>query len=317
MLILILSFCASSEVIRASERVNVAQLIDSLENGFTFRWHMKNRFMRMDAEGIYMGKGRVDIKGSLKSPEGTMDVSGYNPYEQIRIVCGENRFVFKRKRRNTLIYEFPAVLFFLDPVKGMGKGLVYIKDGRIFKITAENENAKWCMDIGKYRKPVTRIRVDCDGCDMERIKLRLELWGERDVKLKENIFEFIEEVPLNSNLFKMGTVKWYVLESTRHGELKDPLDTLYTYSIDSPYNPEIIQINHGTDPRGRPSLIIGIKNPGNGIIGLFVDDSLVSTCYGNNPMIIPFRDSTVAKLVYIYLKTGRIGSCSIQIRRLK
>jgi len=317
MLILILSFCASDKVIKASERVNVVQLIDSLENGFTFRWHMKNRFMRMDAEGIYMGKGRVDIKGSLKSPEGTMDVSGYNPYEQIKIVCGERRFVFKEKRRNTLIYEFPAVLFFLDPVKGMGKGLVYIRDGRIYKITAENENAKWNMDIGKYRRPVSRIRVDCDGCDMERIKQRLVLWGEKGVKQKGNIFEFIEEIPLNSKLFKKGTVKWYVLESNKQGELKDPLDTLYTYSIDSLYNPEITRINYGTDPRGRPSLIIGIKNPGNGIIGLFVDDSLVSTCYGNNPMIIPFGDSTEAKLVYIYLKTGQIGSGSIEIRRLK
>ena len=317
MLLIILSFCASTSVIKATERPNVRALIDSLSKGFTFKWSMENNFMKMKAEGVYRGRNDFEIKGWMKTPEGKMPVSGYNPYEQIKIVCGDKRFIFKESKGSTLIYEFPAILFFLNPAKGMGNGKLYIKNGRIVKIYAETEGAKWEMDIGEYKRPKTEIEVLCDSCSVEKIGERIKLWGGEGVEVKDRFISFYLPSEVDSRIFRKGEITWKILIPERNGPVKDPLDTLFSYRSDGDYRPYIEEAEMGTDPKGRPSVILNIKNPYDGIIGLYVDDTLKATCYGNNPMMIPFRDSIDAKLVYIYLKSGPLKKGPVKIRRLR
>ncbi len=312
-----ISFCAKKQmIINDIPNFNIKEMIDNLESGFSFEWEMKNKIMTFKSKGNYIGGGKYQMEGEIVIDGKKEKLQDFNPYEMIRVVSGENDFKFKEYKNGFYIFNFTANLFFLNPNAGIGKGEIFIKDSTIRNIICSGDNAFFRIIISKDRSPTAKFYIDYEG-EIDNLIKRLITFGERDISIEGNILKFKEVRDIDERIFNKGKVEFFLLKNDYNGKIKDPIDTLFAYSILSPINIVYKQVDKLYDQKGRPSITISIEDNVEGYIGFFVDNVFVSCGIGKKYIFFPFKDEIERDLYYSIIVSGELNGKVKNYRRLK
>lgn len=318
MLLFFLFFlCVKREIIpKEPPYFNIKEMIDSLENGFSFEWKMNNKIMNFKAKGDYIGLGKYKIEGDLFVDGKREEIGELNPYEIIKVVTGQLDFKFKGIKDKFYIFNFTSNLFFLDPINGLGKGEIFIKDSAINSIVCSGDETYFYIKLSKNKTNFTKYYIEYEG-NIKKILERMILLGEKEVSIEKNILRFKETRDLDERIFNTGDVKFLLLKSDFNGLFKDPLDSLFKYNIVCTLNLFYKDVNRIYDQKGRPSITISIEENIEGYIGLFIDNNFVSCGIGKKIIYFPFKEEVERDLYYSIIVSGSFDGKIKNYRRLK
>lgn len=316
-IIIIFSFCTKKAMImKEIPSFDFKKMIDKLEDGFSFEWRMKNKVMNFKSKGNYIGSGKYKMEGEVIIDGKKEELQDLNPFEILKVILGENDFKFREIKNGCYVFNFTANLFFLNPVSGFGKGEIIIKDSIIQSVICSGEDTYFSMVISEDKPVYSEYYIDYEG-KIENITKRLVAFGEKKVSFKGNILKFKEVKEFDDRIFKQGKIEFLLLKNDYNGTLKDPIDTLFTYSIICTLNMIYKEVDKIYDQKGRPSVTISIQNNIEGYIGFFVDGAFVSCGLGKKCIYFPFKDEKERDLYYAIIISGELNGKIRNYRRLK